>query len=54
MDDQNRSAENAQTCPDCRALVSDLQEHQRWHGRLVKNLANAVEAELKRSAAGIG
>ena len=42
------------SCPDCHALVSDLEAHERWHSRLVADLANAVEKEIKRSAAATG
>ncbi len=40
-----------QTCPDCRALVADLDAHSHWHARLVADLANAVEAEIKKKSA---
>jgi hypothetical protein len=46
MDDTN---EHAETCPDCQALVADLEAHKRWHSRLVADLADAVEKEIKRS-----
>ncbi len=38
------------TCPDCHALVADLDAHERWHGRLVADLAKAVSRELARGA----
>jgi hypothetical protein len=38
-----------ETCPDCRALVSDLAAHEAWHSRLVADRANAVEKEIQRS-----
>lgn len=38
------------TCPDCKALVSDLAAHERWHSRLVSDLAKAVDKEIHRSA----
>ena len=38
------------TCPDCKALVSDLAAHERWHSRLVSDLAKAVEKEIHRPA----
>ncbi len=50
MEQENPTAETV--CPDCRALVSDLDQHERWHGRLVKSIATAVEQELKRSRVG--
>ncbi len=43
-----------ETCPDCRALVSDLAAHEAWHSRLVADLANAVEKEIQRSIATSG
>jgi transcription initiation factor IIE alpha subunit len=45
------ATEQAQSCPDCGALVADLQLHERWHGRLVSDLARAVESEIKRTLA---
>jgi hypothetical protein len=39
-----------QTCPDCHALVSDLDAHERWHSRLTADLATAVEKEIHRAA----
>jgi hypothetical protein len=48
MAEQDRSS-TAEACPDCRALVSDLEAHERWHSRLVSDLAKAVEQEIKRS-----
>ena len=41
---------NADACPDCHALVNDLDAHLTWHSRLVATLANAVEDEIKRTA----
>ena len=40
-----------ETCPDCRALVSDLAAHEAWHSRLVADLSTAVEKEIQRSRA---
>jgi hypothetical protein len=40
--------ENAVFCPDCHALVEDLDAHKRWHGRLVSDLAKAIEKEYQR------
>jgi hypothetical protein len=51
MEDTNQPAE---TCPDCKALVADLDAHERWHSRLVADLAGAVEKEIKRSASPTG
>jgi len=51
----NQSNETTpQSCPDCHALVSDLDAHKHWHSRLVANIANAVENEIKRTAAAAG
>lgn len=49
MEEQNRAGVTGEACPDCHALVSDLDAHKRWHSRLVADLANAVENEIKRS-----
>lgn len=38
------------TCPDCHALVADLDGHRSWHTRLVADLAVAVEKEIARGA----
>ena len=38
------------TCPDCHALVADLEAHERWHTRLVADGAKAVRQALDRSA----
>jgi hypothetical protein len=46
--------ERAETCPDCKALVADLQAHEHWHSRLVADLARAVEKEIKRSVSPAG
>ena len=51
MEDAN---ERAETCPDCQALVADLEAHERWHSRLVADLARAVDKEIKRSATPAG
>lgn len=42
--------ESAQTtaCPDCHALTDDLAAHERWHGRLVRDIALAVDHENKK------
>lgn len=49
MEEENRAVVTGEACPDCHALVSDLDAHKRWHSRLVADLANAVENEIKRS-----
>lgn len=38
-------------CPDCHALTDDLSAHQRWHSRLVHDIAVAVDKENKRREA---
>ena len=38
-------------CPDCHALVDDLDAHKKWHSRVVASIANAVERELERKSA---
>jgi hypothetical protein len=35
-------------CPDCHALTADLEAHERWHSRLVHDLAVAVTKENER------
>ena len=40
------------SCPDCRALVVDLDAHKRWHSRVVSDIAHAVENEIRRKQAG--
>jgi hypothetical protein len=39
------------SCPDCHALVADLEAHERWHVRLVANIATAVVKETQRGSA---
>jgi hypothetical protein len=36
------------SCPDCHALTDDLAAHERWHSRLVHDLAVAVRKESQR------
>ena len=36
------------SCPDCHALTDDLDAHERWHSRLVHDIAVAVDKENKR------
>lgn len=50
MEDTSQTSPTSQVCPDCRALVADLEAHSRWHSRLVADLAGAVVGELKRGA----
>jgi len=38
-------------CPDCHALTDDLAAHERWHSRLVHDIAVAVDKENKRREA---
>lgn len=39
------------SCPDCHALTEDLAAHERWHSRLVHDLAVAVDKEITRREA---
>lgn len=52
--DAKQEGELGVPCPDCRALVADLEAHSRWHSRLVADLAKAVESEIKRTSAATG
>jgi hypothetical protein len=38
-------------CPDCHALTDDLEAHQRWHSRLVHDIAVAVSKDTDRRLA---
>ncbi len=46
MTEQTHHAE----CPDCHALVADLDAHKRWHSRVVADIASAVEKAERRLA----
>ena len=35
-------------CPDCHALTDDLAAHERWHSRMVHDIAVAVTKEIQR------
>lgn len=37
-------------CPDCHALVADLDAHTRWHGRVVADIAHAVDKAVGHGA----
>ena len=40
-------------CPDCHALTDNLAAHERWHSRVVQDIAVAVDSEnRRRDAAG--
>lgn len=54
MDETNQSPTPGESCPDCHALVADLEAHTRWHSRLVADIANAVEHEIKRTSSATG
>ena len=43
-----------QSCPDCHALTADLEAHERWHARLVHDIAVAVDKETQRRLAAAG
>jgi hypothetical protein len=47
----NQTGGTGDICPDCSALVVDLDAHKRWHSRLISDLAKAVEAEIQRKSA---
>lgn len=42
------STTDSATCPDCYALVADLAAHERWHTRMVADIAKAVSQALER------
>jgi hypothetical protein len=42
------STAGSTTCPDCHSLVADLTAHERWHTRLVADVAKAVSQALER------
>lgn len=50
MESTTDTTTSSVACPDCHALVRDLDAHKHWHSQLVKNLATAVESEIRRSA----
>ena len=52
MTEADQTSANGESCPDCHALVVDLDAHKRWHSRLVSDLAHAVESEILRKQAG--
>lgn len=54
VDETNQGAMLGESCPDCHALVADLEAHTRWHSRLVADIANAVENEIKRTSRASG
>ena len=49
LQETNQPVARGETCPDCSALVADLESHERWHSRLVADLARAVDKEIARS-----
>lgn len=38
-------------CPDCHAMTDNLAAHERWHSRLVRDIAIAVDKENQRRQA---
>lgn len=54
MEDLSQTSASGESCPDCHALVADLEAHTRWHSRLVSDIANAVEREIQRMSASPG
>ncbi len=51
---QSDQPTSGSACPDCHAVVADLAAHERWHVRLVTDLAKAVRKDLGSRAAGGG
>lgn len=54
MEQTDQATPGGDSCPDCHALVADLDAHKRWHSRLVHDIATAVEQEARRRAAATG
>lgn len=50
MEQQATQGAGSETCPDCHALVTDLDAHEGWHSRLVRDIARAVEREIHPAA----
>lgn len=46
------STTDTTSCPDCHAVVADLGAHERWHTRLVADVAKAVSQALERAEGG--
>jgi hypothetical protein len=42
------------SCPDCHAMTDDLVAHERWHTRLVHDIAVAVAQEHRRGTGTAG
>jgi hypothetical protein len=51
MEQTDQATPARDSCPDCHALVADLEAHERWHSRLVAYLATAVVKETQRGSA---
>jgi len=51
MEQTDQTQSPPDSCPDCHALVADLDAHKHWHSRLVADLAKAVDKERKRASA---
>ncbi len=54
MEQTDQTTPAQDSCPDCHALVADLDAHKRWHSRVVHDIATAVEKEVTRKAATAG
>jgi hypothetical protein len=52
--EQTTQPDTSAACPDCHALVTDLEAHKLWHSRLVASIAKAVGQEIKRAGAATG
>ncbi len=51
MEQTDQTVPATESCPDCHALVTDLEAHKLWHRRVVADIATAVEKESERRAA---
>jgi hypothetical protein len=55
MEQSDQATPAQHSCPDCHALVADLEAHEGWHSRLIADIATAVVKEMqRRSAASAG
>ena len=51
MEQSDQATPAQQSCPDCHALVADLEAHEGWHSRLIADIATAVVKEMQRRPA---
>lgn len=54
MEETDQASPAVDSCPDCHALVADLDAHKHWHSRLVADIATAVDKEARRRSAAAG